>query len=145
MSDSFLDISFHQNMQLNNTKLTKRGIGILLNDDSLFRHDHRIAPMDTALAIMHQTTTHQPYYWDQSYNQSNNCTDCPTTTSQPTSNETTPRDLVMLIILAVLIIFINGLITLSFLLVKKLRHRPANIMICRYVYTLRIFWALLAN
>ena len=58
-----------------------------------------------------------------------------TTSIQPHYDISTTRDLIVLIIVAVLIITINGLITISFLLVKKLRQRPANIMICSQACT----------
>ena len=49
--------------------------------------------------------------------------------------DATTRDMIILIVLAVLIILINSLIALSFVLVKKLRRRPANMMICSQACT----------
>lgn len=49
------------------------------------------------------------------------------------SNHT--RDIVLLGILAIFIILINGLITISFMLNKNLRKRPANLMICSQACT----------
>ena len=45
------------------------------------------------------------------------------------------RDLVVLVILGVMITVINGLIVISFLIRRKLRKRPANIMICSQACT----------
>ena len=49
--------------------------------------------------------------------------------------DATTRDMIILIVLAVLIILINSLIALSFVVVKKLRRRPANMMICSQACT----------